>query len=187
MLTFAEILQLVTARPVSTVWPWSGKDEEAIEAHLKQACATLLRKTGTRARIDRDHYGSGYASYVDAWFYRKDPDFDAQRRASSGEAHVGLMVLLSRLTPYFVFLEDERWWDPTGGSHGMPSLEHIDRLTHPAIRRLADQMQPVLEDMGFIRATRDMLQDPIPAGIKVPTVLTDAPYSMFDAIFYWED
>lgn len=187
MLNLAEILQLVTARPVSRVWPWAGKDKQAIEAHLKKACAELLRKTGTRARIDRAHYGSGYASYVDAWFYRNHPDFEARQHTSTGEAHVGLMILLSRLTPYFVFLEDERHWNTSGGSHGMPSLEQVDRLNHPAIRRLADQVQPILEDMGFIRATRDLLQDPIPAGIRVPTVLSEAPYSMFDAIFYWED
>jgi hypothetical protein len=52
---------------------------------------------------------------------------------------------------------------------------------------LAGQVQPVLESHGLVRAVREQLSEPLPAGLSVPTILTNRGFTQFDALFYWED
>jgi hypothetical protein len=86
-------------------------DERLIEAHLRDACDAVRTTTGTQSRIMAEHYGSGYASFVDAWFFKTTSDFNVKlqrpwdRLFRFGERHTGLVVLLSRLSPYFVLME----------------------------------------------------------------------------------
>ncbi|RJL22896.1 hypothetical protein [Pectobacterium polaris] len=181
------LLQLA-AQCISDEYPWVSNDEETIDKHFKEICAQVMCLTDTQSRIEWEHYGSGYASFVDAWFYKNTPDFNVQRPFRYGEEHTGLTVLLSRLSPYFVLMESEKRWDVHGGGSGaLPELEQIDRLETPAVIALSEQVQSELEKRGLIRVYKDQLTSPLPTGTHVPTLLTEHDFTQFDALFHWED
>jgi hypothetical protein len=182
-----EIERLITQQAISNRHPWATFDQHLIEGHLKHACAAVIRATGTKSKVEWEHYGSGYASFVDAWFYKSAPEFNVKRPVQHGEEHIGLIVLLSRLSPYFVFMEGEKHWHVHGGSSYLPEFSMIDRLENQAVALLAQQVQPVLEHQGFIRVHREQLAEALTSKLRVPTVLTDRDFTLFDALFYWED
>lgn len=176
------------AQCISDEYPWVSNDEALIDKHFKGVCAQVMRVTHTQSRIEWNHYGSGYASFIDAWFYKNTPDFNAKRPVHYGEEHTGLTVLLSRLSPYFVFMESEKQWDVHGGGYqALPELEMIDRLETPAVIALSQQVQSELEKCGLVRAYKEQLASLLPTGTRVPTVLTDRGFTQFDALFHWED
>lgn len=187
MLSRADLDRLCCAQTISPVFPWAGGDPAAIEGHLKYACATVRRKTHTLSRIEWGHYGSGYASFIDAWFYRSGEAFRSAQPPAFGEGYCGLSILLSRLSPYFAFMEGEQHWHAYGGSRGMPHRDRADRFSRAAVRQLAEEVTPLLESMGFLHAPRDFLASPLPAGIRPATALGEPPFTLFDALFYWED
>lgn len=159
----------------------------AVDEFYRRLCDSVAAATDTRSRIEWDHYGSGYASYVDAWFYRPTPGFDVDEPLGNGEEHKGLVVLLSRLSHYFVFMEGSKYWDKEGGSGYMPDFSMLDQLPTPAVAELAAHIQPLLQEAGLVRASRQDLETLLPQGTAVPTILGEEPYRHYDALFHWED
>ena len=68
----------------------------------------IEREHGLRARVEWGHYGSGYASFIEAWFYPADGRARLPPLQAGDERHAGLVVLLSRLSRYCVLGQDER-------------------------------------------------------------------------------
>lgn len=186
-LTLEDIGNLLSQTCISTAHPWCTNDEVQIDTFYKSICAAIAQSTGTNTRIEWNHYGSGYASFVDAWFYKPAPEFAAPELAGPGEAYAGVAVLLSRLSPYFVLMEGEKQWDDRGASSYMPCIEWVDNFTRAAVESLAAEIEAVLEERGLRRLRRDDVSSPLPNGTAVPTILSDAPYTVFDAVFHWED
>jgi hypothetical protein len=187
LLDAAQIHRLLLQQSISDQHPWVTNDSRTIEGHFKHVCAAIVRATGAKSRIAWSHYGSGYASFVDAWFYKATSEFNPRQPVEDGEGYTGLVVLLSRLSPYFVFMEEEQSWTARGGARYLPQFDMLDRLRSQGVIELARQVQPVLESHGLIRALRTGLSTPLPDGMRVPTVLTDRGFTQFDALFHWED
>jgi hypothetical protein len=187
LLTESDIQRLLVAQPITDREPWASADEFTVEARLKEFCADVEQITGAKSRIEWDHYGSGYASFVDAWFYKDTTGFAVTAGIDRGEAHMGLVVLLSRLSPYFTFMEGFKHWHAKGGSSYLPGFDMVDRFETPAVTELAAQVQSVLESRGMARASREELEPGLPDGVSPPTIMSDPPFRFFDALYYWED
>ena len=183
----SEIANLLTQQAISQQYPWSTNDSREIENFFKSVVPELERKARVRSRVEWGHYGSGYASFVDAWLYREDSDFDTIYRPAQGRSYTGPVILLSRLSPYFALMEGEKSWGGNGGSSYMPHLDAIDNFSTLVVAELAEQIQPILEGHGMIRLSHSMLDIPLNPEFKVPTVLTDRAFTNFDAVFYWKD
>ena len=119
----------------------------------------LVADLDVDSRTELDHYGSGYASFVDAWFFRRDWSF---RRPGGRHEHF------------------------TGSSY-LPSFDNVDAFRTPAVRTLARQVEDWLEPRGYGRLEKADLAGYLPEGVVVPTILEDAPFRDFDALFHWED
>jgi hypothetical protein len=187
LLCIEEIERLLLGEPISAHHPWVTKDDRLIEDHLRRACGAVRSITKTEARIEWNHYGSGYASFVDAWFYRPASEFNVRKSLKFGEEHTGLVVLLSRLSPYFAFMEGEQRWNAQGSSSYLPDFSALDKLEAESVALLAQQAQSILEGHGLIRAYHEQLSEPLPASLHVPTILTSGGFKQFDALFFWED
>lgn len=147
LLSRGEIERLLSQQTRSELHPWVTNDERLIEAYLKGACAAVTRATRSEARVEWGHYGSGYASFVDAWLYKTTPDFNVKHPIRHGEGHIGLVVLLSRLSPYFVFMQGEKRWHASGGSSYLPEFDMLDKLEAKSVLLLA--RQPFSRAMGW--------------------------------------
>jgi len=182
-----QVERLLSQQSISDYHPWSTKDEHVVDNFYRNVCADVTHKTTTQSYIEWDHYGSGYASYIDAWFYQPASEFIVNEPLKYGQAHKGLAVLLSRLSPYFVFMEGEKGWHSQGGSGYLPAYEMVDYLPSTSVTSLANAIQPILEEYGLIRLFRENLGQPLNTTQQVPTILTDGPFTEFDALYHLED
>jgi hypothetical protein len=182
-----DIGNLLSQTCISTAHPWCTNDEVQIDAFYRNICSEIAQSTGTSTRIEWNHYGSGYASFVDAWFYKPLPEFYVPELAGDGKAYAGVAVLLSRLSPYFVLMQGEKQWHDRGGSSYMPCIELVDNFSRAVVEALAEEIQALLQEHGLRRLRRDDVSLPLPDGTAVPTILSDEPFTVFDAVFHWED
>jgi hypothetical protein len=186
MLTPSQIDLLLSQRTISEEQPWASNDAQKIEDFYRVVCAAVSQTTGALSRIEWRHYSAGYASFIDAWFYKPERGFKVDEALRDGAEYKGLIVLLSRLSPYFVFMEGEKRWSAKSSSSYMPESAMLDQLLAPSIVALAPDVQAILESYGLVRAFKADLSAALPADIDVPTILADQ-LTQYDALYYWED
>lgn len=182
-LSESQIDDLIRQRSISGEWPWTTNDESVIDKFIDDIIADIRRKACVQDKTAFDHYGSGYASYVDCWIYRPNDEF----RLHAGDNYCGLVVLFSRLSEYYVLGEGAKCWKGATTSSYLPSFELVDQIEHPAVVELERLVSPVLSSRGLCRLRTSDLFSPLPSGVRVPTILADPPLRHFDALFYWED
>ncbi|ABC29608.1 hypothetical protein HCH_02830 [Hahella chejuensis KCTC 2396] len=180
MFTDQQIHLLHNQQPITDEPPWSGGDERAIDGFYKFIFARVSQLTMAKVHAEWEHYGSGYASFIDACFHKDKAHLHGQIEPEQRR----LQVLFSRLSPYFVMLETEA---PLSGFKLLPSFSGLDQLSGPDILNLAQAVQPVLEDFGLVRLYQSDLETTLSRKVKVPTVLNEGACREFDALFYWED
>ncbi len=183
LLSESDITTLLRQKPITDEWPWNTNDERTIHGNIKDVLAEICRTHRLLNKTEFGHYGSGYASYVDCWFYREDDEF----RADGKNSYWGLVVLFSTLSKYYVIGEGQKARHETGWSTYLPSFQFVDEINQPAIRRIAGVVCKILTNRGWVRASADDLALPLARDISVPTILADRPWHHFDALFYWED
>ncbi len=187
LLTHQQIQTLLAGKPITEASPWveNNRDEVAHFYHvlIEEICSV----TSCMSRVEWDDYGSGYASYIDAWFYRPDEEFSPNIVVKFGSGFKGLIVLLSRLSPYYVFMEGEKHWDAKGSSSYLPDSSMVDDLQCVGVKALSIQVQAILDAAGLVRLSKSEVSSPMPKNSTVSTNLAGPEFSEFDAIFHWED
>jgi hypothetical protein len=129
------------------VQPWSTRDEKVITNHLLSAIEAIRIELGLSVKIESNHYGSGYASFIEAWFSRDDAVF----AAGTGAHYRGLVVLLSRRAPYFVCGEGEKAWTNKAASSFLPAFAMVDHLSSDAVAALVEPVSVILDRFGMLR------------------------------------
>lgn len=77
--------------------PFDPADDDSIRRFYTGLVGQIEREPRLRSRVEWNHYGSGYASFIEAWFYPADGRASLPPFRAGDERHVGLVVLLSRL------------------------------------------------------------------------------------------
>ena len=183
----AEIARLIRAQPIRGPLPFDPDDDASVRRFYGEVVEQIERELGLRARVEWSHYGSGYASFIEAWFYAPDGRASLPPFGRGEERHVGLAVLLSRLSPFFVLGQDEHSWSANGGSGGLLNFSAVDDISHPRIMAYVAPLTARLTAAGLHRLARGELAARLPADCPVPTILADGALRQFDALFYWED
>lgn len=183
----SDLEKLLAGQSIANHYPWNSKNDAVVEQFYRNVCQQVQAATDTSSVLEFDDYGSGYASYIDAWFYRNQPQF---RLTSVGHEHhyTGLIILFSRLAPYFVFMQGERSWSENQGSSSyLPEMDMLDDLYADPVCELAKTVQPLLEGLGLKRLLRAELSGILDKKWQVPTILNSGDFTEYDALFYWED
>lgn len=187
LFTREQLETLLSEQSITPLHPWASNDEEEVTRFYRGVCEHLARALGAEVQIMADHYGSGTASFVDAWFYRTTPDFVPDPPPRSGESYVGLAVILSRFAPYYVLMQGEKSWYEGGAGLYQPYYDAVDRFSRDAVSGFIPEAESILHGYGLQRLHREELGNHIPPELQVPTILGEPPYTEFDALFYWED
>jgi hypothetical protein len=183
ILTETHVEALLRQRSITDDWPWVTNDEREVDKNIKSMVADIRRKLQLEDKTEYGHYGSGYASFVDCWLYRPNEQF----RVLNGDHYQGLVILFSRLSPYYVIGQGEKSWHSTGGASYLPEFDFVDNIEHDAVLALVPRVNAILKSRGLLRLQKNDLDVILPKGVKVPTIMADRVYRHFDAIFYWED
>ena len=179
-----ELTRLVAGDVLEHLAPLGFLENKSIEKIHHKAARTVENTLRVRSRIEWNHYGSGYASFVDAWFYFAD---GRARSPLNEESHFGVVVLFSRVSRYYVLGQGEKFWHKTGEGSYLPDLKMVDSVTHAALKPLEQGIDRILPTFGLERVVKADLEPPISSDIEIPTILSDPPYHVFDVLFHWED
>ena len=182
-LSNAQIEKLITGKSISEEWPWSTNNEATVDNHIKDIIYEVRRKMRLLDKTEYGHYGSGYASYVDSWLYRNDEKF----RLGAGNNFVGMVVLFSRLSKFYVAGEGAKTWTSEESSSYLVNFDFVDKFQYSPTRNIANDVCSLLESRGLTRLFAHDLSEVLPGDINIPTILSEPPYRHFDALYYWED
>ncbi|WP_296283334.1 hypothetical protein [uncultured Acinetobacter sp.] len=187
-LSDAEITALTSGSTITEKYPWNTLDNEVIEQFYLNICYEIEQKTDCLSQKEFNAYGSGYASFYDLWLYKDKQSFNVPNSPYTNNHFYGLVILFSQLSPYYVFMQGEKCWHDKGGFSYLPDSTMIDNLKTWAVKDLAKQVEPILASYGLIRLTHEQLKNPLIGSWKIPTILNiDEQFTLFDALFYWED
>ena len=164
------------------------------ENYIRKIIARLASISTILVDADFYSYGSGFASYVELRISKRDQS-DSTTLAQNQRLTYntkGLMLYVSRLTPYWFYGGSE--WGKTyengretgGGSLflGPTSQDTIDQVVWQHDTQL---IEAVLQEFRYSLLTSTELTQPAPIDISIPTILADKPYNVFDCFFYWQD
>ncbi len=66
-------------------------------------------------------------------------------------------------------------------------MDDVDHIESNAVLSLSSDVQRQLSYHDLIRLSREEVAQPIPRDIAIETVLSDAKFHHFDAVFHWMD
>ena len=195
-MSFSEdyLRRMVRGEVVGDFPPFTLGSITKTENYIRKLLARLEAIPTFLVEADFASYGSGFASYVEVKISQRDGSDSvtlAQGKRVTQE-YDGLMLYISRLTPYWFYGGSK--WSATyeGGRHlsgGSMFLtpDSPASITNARWQRDSQIVETVLQAFRYSLLTPTELRQPAPAGLVIPTVLADEPYSLFNCFFYWQD
>ncbi len=154
---------------------------------IEPALARIASRYCLLSEAHDDIYDFGTTSFVQATLWRDDDGFRVPSRDTGSKTHRCLMVMVSKLAPYAVIAESQRWRNPSGHAVMLPGFDKVDAFTRPATRELAEMIGAEFETLGMIRLSGTQVAIPLLDGLAFPTNLNNGPQRLFDALFHWFD
>lgn len=165
--------------------PW--KLAQNSDSFYERMCSDICVELGLVSRNEFNAYGCGYASFLDAWFYKDDAQFRAGNPNDEGHAFVGLFILLNQYAPLYVLGEGEKSWSSVSASSYLPNADMVDKFESRAVKALSVTVEQKLSEHGMIRLRSAEIMQPISSEIEIETNLSDGECKLFDALFHWLD
>jgi|GEM_PF-1792054 len=196
------VAEFISTLPIDQHLSWASLDEKSIEQKLSELVQAISADLEVECRLARDSYGSGYASFRDAFFFREHVPFAKHnhtsffrrfvhrlsiRRRPVYKHYTGLVVVLCKKAPVYCFFEGEKTWGGKISSSYLPAFENVDAIKSDAVKNLSVKMEAYLKGNGYVRLGKNELSGPAPEGLIVNTNLSDPPFHTFDLLFHWED
>lgn len=181
-----DIQALSEGKSIGEQWPWNATRAD-VDGAIKSLIAEIKRSFNLQDRTVWNSYGSGYASYVDCFLYNPDRSFRLPQVGAGGAGYVGLVLLFSRLSPFYVFGEGEKSWSPGGGAGYLLSAPTANVVEDEFNLSLLGPVRRMLEERTWIWLSpaqglhRPRHQPPL------QTNLGQAPFTVFDYVFHWMD
>lgn len=194
--TDEQLKELINGNPIGIIFPYDTKNEVEIEAHIRRLYYRIKRIPNIICEAEWDHFGSGYASFVEFFCYEMEHVKRVTTPYGIEEVEIeGVLVNISRLAPVAIFGDDERsktirieTGEEIGGCGGSImggyQLENVKDRFQPMIRHLTN----ALAEFNYDVLPIELLNQTLPFKAKIPTIYSEPrEYSIADAIFYWED
>ncbi len=185
-LSEANLRSIIAGRAVGTAWPFAGGSAEDIDSHLHKLVEAFKRSPRFETAAERDHYGSGYASYIHLFCYKRQGK--STKRIDGDVVTDGLAVYLCRLAPLAVYGYAQELRFSNGRT--IPSLEPHQVGTSPPgdWRWEINEVRTKLNRFGFELPEQETLSAKLSFAAVIPTSIASGPhYRVFDAVFYHDD
>jgi hypothetical protein len=114
LFTNEQLQMMINGQTVGTDYPYNTRDEKEIEKAIKNLFYNLRRSSLIDCDAEFGHYGSGYASFIDIFCFKrnegsvKSKKFYKKDFITSIEVE-GIALYISRLAPVAVFGNQHRW------------------------------------------------------------------------------
>ncbi|MGI5205143.1 hypothetical protein ACQEU6_26640 [Spirillospora sp. CA-108201] len=186
----AELMSEATLRRAVRNEPLPGAWDHVrdVDRFLRRRVAELNRLPLVVVEYaELDHYGSGYASYVDVFATKRDGS-TRQDDEDGGVSVECLNVLLCRLAPIACLLQpDSRWQTPDSSCSISPNIDRVIAAPDQSWTDEFHQIRDLLDQRGISLIGPDLLTRSLPEGLEVRSNLANSTQTIFDAWFHWLD
>ncbi|WP_078427615.1 hypothetical protein [Alkalihalobacterium alkalinitrilicum] len=196
MFSNEQLQALIEGRIVGNKFPYDTNNEHEIEAHIRRLYYRINRIPNLVCEAEWNHFGSGYASFVEFFCYRKEDVTVIEEKYGLQEIKInGIIIDICRLAPVAIMGEDDRYKtirietnEVVGGGYGT-ILDGFNRLViDEKFQIIEEQLEQSLKVFDYERLDAEKLNQSLPFQTKIPTIYRKPKqYLVMDAIFYWED
>ncbi|WP_405099692.1 hypothetical protein [Oceanobacillus sp. FSL H7-0719] len=191
-----QLQDAIEGKAVGDYYPYNTNNEREIEAHIRRMLYRLKRIPNLIVDAEWEHFGSGYASFVEFFCYRKEDITVIEEKNGERELEIrGIIIDVCRLAPVTIMGEDERMRiiniavnEEVGGAYSSllddPRRLKISERFHTVER----QLKQALEEFEYVILDEETVNKPLSFKTKIPTIYRESyGYKVLDALFYWED
>ena len=196
MFSNQQLRDLIAGKVVGSSFPYDTVNEQEIEAHIRRLFHRINRIPNLICEAEWNHFGSGYASFVEFFCYMKeDVIVVAEKNGRREERTKGIIVDICRLAPVAIMGEDDRCKmicietnEEIGGAYST-LLEGPRRLyLSEKFQRIEWKLKQALKEFDYELLEAERINKRLPFQAKIPTLYrVPREYLIMDAIFYWED
>lgn len=196
MFSDEQLQRTIEGKAIGDYYPYNTNNEREIEAHIRRMFYRLKRIPHLIVDAEWEHFGSGYASFVEFFCYRKEDITVIEEKNGERELEIkGIIIDVCRLAPVTIMGEDERMRiiniavnEEVGGAYSSllddPRRLNISERFHTVER----QLKQALEEFEYVILDEETVNKPLSFKAKIPTIYRESyGYKVLDALFYWED
>ncbi|WP_166244023.1 hypothetical protein [Paenibacillus turpanensis] len=177
--------QIIQGELVGDFFPYFGGTNKQVIFYLKELVGRLERSRLLTFEADFRSYGSGYASYVDVFCYKKD---GSSTKNVNGTLWIdGISIYLCKHAPVAIFGPNEKTKGSGHGSYGILSASDVGEIPSGSWDVELKFIKEKLAEYKIEFLTKRVIKKQLPFETKIRTVLNEDGYKVFDALFYWED
>jgi len=192
MFTDDQLKAMIRRETISEQYPYSEQNDDVLLDYLKPLFADMTRAK-IRYTMEANHFGSGYASYIQLMCYTDDFVVVTDENGEREEDRRGLFVLISRLAPV-VAIVDDAWQFASFNELGEEINVGGTMPTDPELsiddkyKQLANGLTRLFMKYHFTILQQEDVDKPLPFDEKIRTLSRPrGQYLIWDAVFYWED
>ena len=197
MFSNEQLQELIEGEIVGNKFPYDDKNnEQEIEAHIRRLFHRINRIPNLVCEAEWNHFGSGYASFIEFFCYQKEDVIVVEEKHGIREIKTeGIIIDICRLAPVVIMGEDDRYQtvrietnEVVSGASGS-ILDGPQRLfVSEEFQGIARKLKQALKEYDYELLNAEMLHQPLSFQTKIPTIYNEpGKYLVIDAIFYWED
>ena len=192
MFTDDQLKKMIRRETISAQYPYSEQDDDVLVDYIKPLLADMTR-ANIRYTMEANHFGSGYASYIQLMCYTDAFVAVTEENGEREEDRRGLFVLISRLAPVVAIVNDAWQWrrfndkgEDNGGGGTMVDFPEL--LIDDKYKQLANDLTRPFMKYHFTILQLQDVDKPLPFDEKIRTLSRPrGQYLVWDAVFYWED
>ncbi|MBC8059308.1 MAG: hypothetical protein H7Y18_01430 [Clostridiaceae bacterium] len=177
--------KFIDGRPSGKDYPYNNGTSKQIEFHIKSIVADLERSNLIKVEADFKSYGSGYSSYIDIFCYKKDGSSTIKKKDVLWID--GITIYISKLAPVAIYGASNKTKHSKGGGYNFLDANNINSIPKGNWDDVLYTITNKLKKYEIEMLRKRELAKPLDFKAKIPTILNDGGYKIFDAIFYWED
>ncbi|MCP3776427.1 hypothetical protein NLX71_24585 [Paenibacillus sp. MZ04-78.2] len=151
ILTNEQLKRIIEGKPVGDYYPYNMKeyDSKPIDDYLSKVIGSLNQINSLEFESIFDHYGSGFASYVDVFCWKKDGSSSSDLRGVLWRN--GIRIYICRLAPIAVLGKGQSSKHATGGSRDFLNVDIIDSLPNGDWARVSVKYSPPFKNLKLMR------------------------------------
>lgn len=196
MFSNEQLQDLIEGKIVGNTFPYDTNNEQEIEAHIRRLFYRINHIPNLVCEAEWNHFGSGYASFVEFFCYRKEDIEVVKEKYGIREIKTeGIIIDICRLAPVAIMGEDDRYKtirietnEVIGGGYSSLLGRSNPFYLNDQFQYIARKLKEALQEFNYALLENEVINQPLPFETKIPTIYREPrDYLIMDAIFYWED
>ncbi|MCU6793507.1 hypothetical protein OB236_15485 [Paenibacillus sp. WQ 127069] len=180
-----QLQQIIQGEIIGDFFPYLGGTNKQVVFYLKELVGRMERSRLLKFDADFRSYGSGYASYVDVFCYKKDGSSTENKQGTLWID--GISIYLCKHAPVAIFGPNKKTKGNRNGSYGTLSPYSIGEIPSGMWDEELKFIKEKIAEYKIEFLTKRVVKEQLLFETEIRTILNNDGYKVFDALFYWED